>query len=190
MNNLEVEPLNRGLKVYDKNTIQVFTSELYGMISATGFVGRSKKPRFNFRFKSEAERTAWVAKWIEKTEAGLIARAKYKADLKFCRKQHADAFKASLKVGTILSDSWGYEQTNVEFYIVTEVKDSTVTLQELGHIQDGEANSWASCYVLPDTKSPQGAPIKKRVVGSAVRLCSSIALTLWDGRRCYKSWYA
>lgn len=188
--NPTIEPLHRGVKVYDKNTIQVFTSELYGMISATGFVGRSKKPRFNFRFKSESERSAWIARWIEKTEMGLLAREKYKADLKASRKQHSDSFKAALKVGTILSASWGYEQTNVEFYIVTEVKGATATLQELGHIQDGEPNSWASCYVLPDASSPQGAPFKKRVVGQSIKINSSVSLTLWDGKHCYKSWYA
>jgi hypothetical protein len=157
--------------------------------TATGYLGRSAKPAFNYKFKTDQFRDEWIARYVEVATKRFAQRDADKIARKLQRAKAAAEFKAALKPGVILSDSWGWEQTNVEFYKVLSVKGATVELVELGHIDMG-ATSWASCHVMPNVDSYQGAPIFKRVAGSSIKINSSVSLTLWDGKQRYKSWYA
>lgn len=106
--------------------------------------------------------------------------------------------KFGIKVGDILTDSWGYEQTNVEFYLVTKIISACkVEIVELGHIQV-ETESSMSGYVMPDTERRIGEPLQKMVSQSSwekqdgryhIKINSSIELTPWNGQPCYCSWY-
>ena len=107
--------------------------------------------------------------------------------------------KFGIKVGDILEDSWGYEQTNVEFYLVTKIISACkIEIVELGHIET-EPNSSMSGYVIPDLDRRTGDPILKTVSqdsyekahgGWHVKINSSISLTPWDGQPCFQSsWY-
>lgn len=141
---------------------------------------------FNYRYPNEERRNESV----EYHKNAALASDLRKQEEKLQKKKSADDFKSKLKEGVILSDSWGWEQTNVDFYVVVSVKGSTVILQEVGHKQVGEPCSWASCHVEPDLENKVGEPIKKVVRGSSVKINSSVSLTLWDGRPMFKSWYA
>lgn len=157
--------------------------------TAMAFKARAtSKPLWNYRFKSEVERDTYIKNYIAKFELHMIAKKKYKDESKTRRASDLAEFKSKLKPGAILSDSWGYEQTQVEFYKVLEVKGSSVLIVELGHITL-EAKSWASCDVMPDLNSTQGEPLWKKVCTNYIPICSSIHLTLWDGKPKYKSWY-
>lgn len=107
--------------------------------------------------------------------------------------------KFGIKVGDILEDSWGYEQTNVEFYMVTKIISACkVEIVELGHIQV-ETESSMSGYVMPDKNRRIGEPLQKMVSQSSwekqdgrwhIKINSSVDLTPWDGRPCFtSSWY-
>ena len=107
--------------------------------------------------------------------------------------------KFGIKVGDILEDSWGYEQTNVEFYLVTKIISACkIEIVELGH-KEVETNSSMSGYVMPDTNRRIGEPLQKIVSQSSwekrdgrwhVKINDSISLTAWDGRPCFQSsWY-
>ena len=107
--------------------------------------------------------------------------------------------KFGIKVGDILEDSWGYEQTNVDFYLVTKIISACkIEIVELGHIQV-ETESSMSGYVMPDTDRRIGDPVQKIVSQSSyekqtgswhVKINSSVSLTAWDGRPCFQSsWY-
>ena len=107
--------------------------------------------------------------------------------------------KFSLMVGDILTDSWGYEQTNVEFYMVTKIVSACkVEIVELGHTQT-DATSAMSGYVVPDRDRRIGEPIvkmvsqdsyEKRTGGWHVKIDSCISLTAWGGEPEFQSsWY-
>ena len=107
--------------------------------------------------------------------------------------------KFGIKAGDILTDSWGYEQTNVEFYLVTKIISACkIEIVELGHIET-ETNSAMSGYVVPDQDSRISDPIQKTVSqdsyekahgGWHVKISSCISLTPWDGQPCFQSsWY-
>jgi hypothetical protein len=55
------------------------------------------------------------------------------------------------KVGDFLYSSWGYEQTNVEFYKVIRVSESSVWIQEW-ESKVVEIVGWASEMVVPGDK--------------------------------------
>jgi hypothetical protein len=115
-------------------------------------------------------------------ERGAERRAGMKAD--------KEKFLAQLRPGVILTASWGYEQTNVEFFEVLEVKGSKVKIQELGHVTvEGSEKSWASCDVMPDLECKIGEVLEKTVASAGIKINSSVTLRLWNGKSCYKSWY-
>lgn len=107
--------------------------------------------------------------------------------------------KFGIKPGDILEDSWGYEQTNVEFYLVTKIISACkIEIVELGHTET-ESESSMSGYVVPDRSRRIGDPVQKTVAqnsyeklngGWHVKINNSISLTAWDGHPCFRSsWY-
>lgn len=107
--------------------------------------------------------------------------------------------KFGIKVGDILEDSWGYEQTNVEFYLVTKIISACkIEIVELGHTTVSTESSMSG-YVMPDTDCRIGEPVQKMVSQSSwekqdgrwhVKINESISLTAWDGQPCFQSsWY-
>jgi hypothetical protein len=70
---------------------------------------------------------------------------------------------ATINVGDIYYDSWGYEQTNVGFYKVVKKTPSTVTCIEIN--KDYSQETWGSGKVVPVDAPRDGRdePFTKRV---------------------------
>ena len=106
--------------------------------------------------------------------------------------------KYGIKVGDVLCDSWGYEQTNVEFYKVTKIISACkIEIVELGH-KIVESYGPMSDTVVADMDRVIGEPLQKMVSQSSwekrdnrfhVKICDSISLTPWDGRPMHRSSY-
>lgn len=60
--------------------------------------------------------------------------------------------KVTPKVGDILYSSWGYDQTNIDFYKVVKVSGFSVWIQELGK-KIVEITGWAHERVVPTDSS-------------------------------------
>ena len=56
--------------------------------------------------------------------------------------------KVQPKVGDILYSSWGYDQTNIDFYKVVRVSESSVWIQQIGK-KVVEVTGWAHQNVVP-----------------------------------------
>lgn len=180
-------------KFYDEklNNLEIMTKDLeigVNRFLAIGFSGKRTKSDFYYHFKTLEERENFIQKYIKKFSENLELINKHKEERKLERVKMKDEFKNKLQVGSILYDTWGYEQTNVEFYKVISINGSQVGIQELGH-KDIEQTSWASCYVMPDLES-KGRILIKRIGAWGVKVDSCVTLRLWDGKRVYKSWYA
>ena len=94
--------------------------------------------------------------------------------------------KNSHKVGSIFSTSWGYDQTNVEFYEVTErPSPHFVVIREIG--QNVEAESWSSNRVTPAPGRYIGDPIRKKITPNGLIKIDHIYATPTDPE---KSHYA
>lgn len=97
---------------------------------------------------------------------------------------------SALQVGAVFSSSWGYEQTNVDFYRVTKVTRATITLEQIDSCY--QATGPLTGQVTPDLDSPGRKPITRRLrhIGGSVRINSFARAHLWDGRPMYVSHYA
>jgi hypothetical protein len=101
-------------------------------------------------------------------------------------------FKHSLKVGDILHSSWGWEQTNCDFYQVIEVIKSFVVIQRIGSksVRGSEAYMSDSRLAVKDSFLDE-KPIRKKVLlNNCVKINHSSTAYPWDGTPCYCSWYA
>lgn len=67
----------------------------------------------------------------------------------------------SLKVGDILKNSWGYDQTNIDYYEVTRViSPHTVEIREIG--QDRKETGFMQGRCVPQSGAFIGEPMIKR----------------------------
>jgi len=136
----------------------------------------------------------------EKSISGYKKRARdrYESveEAKTAKKQALSNFKSSFTKGTILTASWGYDQTNVDFYEVIDVKGRTVEIQEIG--QNFTEEAFMSGHTVPDVNRKIGTPLKKRIcvtaygngVKETIKINSSVRLSIWDGKPKYSSYYA
>jgi hypothetical protein len=83
-----------------------------------GFAGQRRQPDWHFRFTTPERLAQHVADWI----AGQKRRAEHVA----ARRAERKRAPRGVSVGDILSSSWGYDQTNVDFYQVTALIGSTM----------------------------------------------------------------
>jgi len=89
--------------------------------------------------------------------------------------------------GKIISHSWGYEQTNIDFFKIIKRSGSFVTLQPLESIEksDGPLTMTGSC--TPGEPMPGGKIIRRKVhtrdgKESGVAIKSYGWASLWDGQ--------
>lgn len=130
------------------------------------FSGKRGKSDSHYRYSSEERRDEAIQEKIE----SVLAHQRWKAK----RKEEAKAKKAELeesfKVGDILYTSWGYEQTNIDFYVITKrVGKSTVEYKKIGSKQ-GEVTSWCSAYVSPDLSYQSEETYKGRITQYGVTI--------------------
>jgi hypothetical protein len=153
---------------------------------ACGFYGKSSKPSFHHRYPSIQAREAGVKKYVKSYQETEAARQSRKI-----KPVESHPFM----VGTILNGSWGYEQTNQEFYQVVElIGKNSIKIREIAQTitrATGDMSEYVSC--LPN--SFKGEPMTKRVQsydGQSffVRMESYLRLTSWDGEEKYQSHYA
>jgi hypothetical protein len=88
-----------------------------------------------------------------------------------------------LEVGDILYSSWGYDQTNIDFYKVKRLAGKTMV--ELVPIESKLAetlqNSPYQDMVVPYPAN-EGKPFRRKIQGDYVRLNSYSGASLWDGK--------
>lgn len=95
----------------------------------------------------------------------------------------------SFKIGDILVSSWGYGQTNINYYEVVKITKSTISIREL------ESDVTENGFMCGDSVPRLGryrwdkATIKRPKNGQ-VRLSAYAAARLWNGKPSYCSWYA
>lgn len=80
---------------------------------AIAFAGKRQKPDWYFRYTSEEKLAAKVADYHENIKAG----AKQKQASRDAKKGWAH----DAKVGDIFQSSWGYDQTNIDYYEITKL---------------------------------------------------------------------
>ena len=106
----------------DANAI-IYYTEKNGSYYAMAYSGKRSKPDFNYKFKSEQSLEAHVSCYLKT----LIERNRSKTE----HKEKRLSFQHSLKIGDILYSSWGYDQTNIDFYQVIGIIGKHVKIKEI-----------------------------------------------------------
>ena len=135
--------------------------------------------------------------------------------LRELRQQAKSQYQNPYKVGDILHHSWGYDQTNCDFYQVVEVKKASVVLKKIAGERVPGSEGFM-CEMLMPVKdafiekgthalskgsyfiTPENPTIKKRVSfypkdDGTLKYYLSVPYgwcDLWDGKPAYDSWYA
>lgn len=128
-----------------------------------------------------------MIKYIDKLEVKINKEVEEKALKKLKNDEERTKLLDSLKVGTILVRSWGYEQTNIDFYIVRDKKGCKFRIQQLGKIynyKDGYSDM--SAYVTPNLES-LGA-MSTVYVRSFYLKIGGYHAEIWDGKEKYKQY--
>jgi len=118
--------------------------KLYGMY----FRGKAQKPTKHYSFRTEEQREAFSEKFFEEIQRGIEWKRKRKEE---AAKSLEEAY-GGLEVGAIFYSSWGYEQTNINFYQVVGIKGKNLTIQEIGKKTVSESQSTEMVVPAPEIK--------------------------------------
>lgn len=158
-----------------------------GRPCALTWYGRQGQPKDNFYFTSLQRRTEYV----ERITNAAAARVKAKEDRKAKRRASVPKFE----VGDIYASSWGFEQTNVNYYQVVEKPSAHYAiLKEIGQETVPGSSGNMSCKVMPVKDSFLHEESHRKKVSLCddlqyIKLCSVKYAYPWDGKPDYKSWY-
>jgi hypothetical protein len=140
-----------------------------------------KSPYANYAFRTEKARQ----EYIEQEQASFQRHLTLVKERQEKRKQS----KLNLKIGDILYTSWGYDQTNVDWYQVTDLfGNSGVILREIG--ASVTETGFMSGESLPIRNDFISEPMRKIVRGDYITIDESRTAFLWNGKPKYNSWYA
>lgn len=133
-----------------------FGFEVYGTLSpkivAICYSGKKTKSDWHYRFQDEKR----LHDQIEQSLSGLMEWESRKQARKAERSKPHD-----VKVGDIFRCSWGYDQTNIDYYEVTKVIGAMVEVCEIG--QMSEETGFMSGKCVPDSGRFIGEPMRKKV---------------------------
>jgi hypothetical protein len=208
-NRIQARYIPKGFTVYQEHEDGIVYSgivetpkfgSVYGGIA---YRGTSSKCEWYYQFKtleSLAEKTRLFFEKVDAIKQENISKRQSKKE-----------FKTSLKPNDILYTSWGYDQTNVEFYQVLTVHNNTITIQEI--CQEYTPTQSMAGYTLPVpnkpvkvnnwidgvcqkadapivTKRAQGYTDLNGVTKDHVKINESATAWKWDGQKKYTSSYA
>jgi hypothetical protein len=150
-----------------------------------GFYGNQSKPVVHYQYRTKETMEKGLKEFFASRVAYNARQAKYKAERL--------AFVHDLKVGEILVSSWGYDQTNIDFYQVTElVGKKNVMLRPISSMSvDNDGAGYMSDYVYPVRNEFTGKAFKKLVKeGNLIKLTSYSSAGRWNYDKCLTTSYA
>jgi hypothetical protein len=113
-----------------------------GRPCAAMFYGRQHKPIWRFRFSNDAQREAKVTEAFENRKAH---EDRIKAN-----KAETQAWRHGFEPGDIFKSSWGYDQTNVDYYEVISTTEKMLTVRQIRKASsDEEGFMTARCVPSP-----------------------------------------
>ena len=123
----------------------------------------------------------------DKAMAYYVSNLQKSLEYKEAKKQAKKAFKHSYNVGDILYSSWGYNQTNINFYQVTKLIGKTMielTPIRQNHVQSEDIHD----RVVADKDNFHGESMRCKVnVHNSVKINSYRYASMYDGRPLYQT---
>jgi hypothetical protein len=154
--------------------LAIWKWEEHGRLFAIAFAGRANKPLWHYSFRSDAHRQKRIDETIVQRKAHLKAKAE--------RQRERRDYRHDYVVGDILNSSWGYDQTNVNFYEVTDVRGKMVVIREISQrrVSDDRVTAAPGRFI--------GPPVRRKVSqGGSVKVTQSQHASKWDGKPSYRT---
>jgi hypothetical protein len=174
-----------GIKITHKATgcVLWLYNNANGKPCAVAFSGKRNKPDLHIQYKTAERREQHVREYLDRVAGSQNFKAEQAAKRK--------AYRHTLQPGDILSGSWGYDQTNPEFWQVIRTTTTTAIIRELSQqTSDKETGNSMADYRLPVKDSFVGEEKTVRVgIGDYCKV-EHCGLSRWDGKPKYNSWYA
>ncbi len=149
-------------------------------VYGAAFFGKSTKPAWHYVFNSREEMINYSHEWIDSKIKNYVYWENLKKQKKETRAKEIEV----IKEGDILYNSWGYDQTNIDYYLVVGKKNKIFFIRELA--QKREYTGYMSGNCVPDKeKFADEKIIKKLTFNMEVGYLSK-----WDGRPLGFSEYA
>jgi hypothetical protein len=153
------------------------------MYNLLAFVAKQNKPAINAYYMNAASRDRELDELVEGRRSYLQRKQE--------EAQKKKEFQHGVNVGDIFYTSWGYDQTNVDFYQVTKVMGKAVEIRKIqGKVDHGDAFS-QYVVALPNHFIGGEPPLKKipQMQGNSVsiKIESYAWAHPWDGKPKYES---
>lgn len=141
------------------------------------FAGKSNKPLWHYSFASPERRQAQIDETV-KSRKSLI-------EYKEKELQKRRDFVHNIQKGEIFVSSWGYDQTNIDFYEVVEIKGKMVVVREIA--SKLHESKPPTDYVLPEPGKFVGPPklVKPNQYGGFK--VGDHSASKWDGKPEYQT---
>lgn len=120
---------------------------------------RFPKALFNYRFKSPERMDEYCSEWIERVEKNINSENERKAK----KKEAQNNMNHNFVEGSIIYNSWGYDQTNIDFYQIVEVKPKSVILRKIESCYVSGTEGFMCANVKPIKDCFVGEPILKKI---------------------------
>lgn len=119
---------------------EIYTYTRADALYALGFRGTAGRSEWHHRFRTAEQREQHAAQFFASIEAHKERKAKTSAEVK--------AFRHDCKVGDIFRASWGYDQTNIDYYQIVElIGQHFAEVREIG--QQSEDTAWLQGKCVP-----------------------------------------
>jgi len=141
---------------------------------AIAFAAKSSKPLWHHAFRTEMSRDQYIENTAKGRRQALEEKNK--------RLQERREFKHEFNRGDILVSSWGYDQTNIDYYEVTKViGPQMIEMRKISKKYVGASGQ--SDIVMPDPGNYAGPSLRKKVSPNHyVSLNSFSSAHKWDGK--------
>ena len=131
------------------------------------------EPRYLGCYVSEADRTACIERIKQARHVQAAAQALRRAER---NRPH------SLKVGDVLVSSWGWEQTNIDFFEVIAVRGAVIDLHKVAKTNTSTGDMTGLAVPKPGQYVGDVLRGKRPTPDNRVRLTSFSSARPWDGK--------
>ncbi len=150
------------------------------------YLKKQTKPKEYIKFNSQEKMESYIENCINTLKARYEQKVKDRAD----RKIKLAELAKTVVVGDILHCSWGYEQTQCEFFQIVSKKGQTVEVREIAGESSNEGNMCCCLKPIKDQFLKDSPIIKKQLRGNSITLDSVRSATKCDPTQTYYcSWY-
>ena len=162
-----------------QHSLSVVTARKDGFGYIAAWIPGAKRPRYAWKVTTDEE--------YETAMARIASTAEQFRRFDDAIEQATQDLRQSLHVDDIFYASWGYEQTNVDFYQVTAVRGCVVEIRPIR--QDITETGFMCGTTMPVLDAFTGPPRKHRVVRNYITVGYKQYARKWDGTPCRCSWY-